>query len=124
MSFLKNIFGSDNESQDSRSFWKNITSDEELEAAVAESFNRPVIIFKHSTRCHISKMVLKSFEQEVAQADRDIAYYFLDLISFRGLSNKIAENFDVTHQSPQMIVLQDGIAVRNASHHSISLSLV
>lgn len=124
MSFLKNIFGSDNDSQASRSFWKNITSEEELEAAVAESFNRPVIIFKHSTRCHISKMVLKSFEQEVAQADRDVAYYFLDLISFRGLSNKIAGDFGVTHQSPQMIVLRDGIAVRNASHQSISLSLV
>ena len=69
-------------------------------------------------------MVLKSFENEVAHSDKDVAYYFLDLISHRPISNKIADDFGVTHQSPQMIVLENGKAVKDASHQSISVNQI
>ena len=55
-------------------------------------------------------MVLKSFENEVANSDKEVFYYFLDLIAHRPISNKIAEDFGITHQSPQMIVLENGKA--------------
>lgn len=51
-------------------------------------------------------------------------FYFLDLLAHRDISNKIASDFEVTHQSPQMIVLKDGKAIKNASHQAISLNLV
>lgn len=123
MSFLDKIFGGDDKPKPSTTFWEKISSEQDLTNAVAVSYQRKVIIFKHSTRCHISKMVLQNFEREVEASDRDIAYYFLDLISFRDLSNKIAEDFGVTHQSPQIIVLENGKATKNASHQSITLSL-
>lgn len=69
-------------------------------------------------------MVLKNFENEVANSDKDVVYYFLDLIAHRPISNKIAEDFGVTHQSPQLIVLENGKAVKDASHQSISVNLI
>ena len=124
MSFFNKIFSSSEEEKSSQTFWKNIASEEDLNKAVEESFTKKVVIFKHSTRCQISKMVLKNFENEVQNSDKDVSYYFLNLIAHRDLSNKIAEDFDVTHQSPQLIVLENGKAIKDASHQSISISLV
>lgn len=124
MSFLNKIFGSSEEEKSEKNFWKEIGSEEELNAAIAESTEKKVAIFKHSTRCFISKTVLKNFEKEVANSDKNVSYYFLDLIAHQDLSNKIADDFGVTHQSPQLIVLDNGKAVADASHQSISVSLI
>lgn len=127
MSFLNKLFGNSEEEKSTKSqksFWKIIRSEEDLEAAVKESLEKKVAIFKHSTSCYISKMVLKNFENEVEQSDKEVSYYFLDLLANRSLSNQIAEHFKVTHQSPQLIVLEKGNAVSNASHQSISVSII
>lgn len=127
MSFLNKIFGNSDEeksTESGKSFWKIIRSEDDLEAAVRESLEKKVAIFKHSTSCYISKMVLKNFENEVAASDKEVSYYFLDLLANRSLSNQIAADFKVTHQSPQLIVLNKGIAINNASHQSISVSII
>ncbi len=126
MSLLNRIFGGNegqNEDRD-RSFWKILTSEQMLDDAVQQSHEKKVVLFKHSTRCFISQTVLKNFEREVKSSDKEADYYFLDLLAFRNLSNRISELFDIEHQSPQMIVLENGKAIKNASHNSISLDLV
>ncbi len=123
MSIINKIFGGSAEEKQSPEFWSHINSEADLEKAVEESHNKKVAIFKHSTRCFISKTVLKNFEREVAASDKDVSFYFLDLLAHRDLSNKIADELGVQHQSPQLIVLENGNAVKNASHQSISLSL-
>ena len=124
MSFLNKLFGSSEEENSGETFWKNIASEEDLNKAVEESATKKVAIFKHSTSCFISKTVLKNFEREVANSDKDVSYYFLDLLAHRNISNKIADQFDVNHQSPQLIVLENGKATKNASHQSISVSMI
>ncbi|WP_226064842.1 bacillithiol system redox-active protein YtxJ [Kaistella polysaccharea] len=124
MSLFNKIFGGEDAQNSSSTFWNSIKSEEDLNKAIEQSFEKKVVIFKHSTRCHISKMVLKNFEAEVGNSDKDVAYYFLDLITFRPISNKIAEDFGITHQSPQLIILENGKAVKDASHQSISVSLI
>lgn len=124
MSFLNKLFGSSEEQNNSQTFWKNIATEEDLENAVTESATKKVAIFKHSTSCFISKTVLKNFEKEVANSENDVSYYFLDLIAHRNISNKIADQFGVTHQSPQLIVLEKGKAVKDASHQSISVDII
>ena len=124
MSFLNKLFGDNEEKKSSESFWHSIKSEEDLNAAIAKSSENKVAIFKHSTRCFISKTVLKNFEKEVEASDKKVDYYFLDLIEYRSLSNKIAEDFDITHQSPQLIVLENGKAIKDASHQSISVNLI
>ena len=123
MSIFNKIFGGSAKEKQSSEFWNHINSEADLEKAVEESHNKKVAIFKHSTRCFISKTVLKNFEKEVAESDKDVSFYFLDLLAHRDLSNKIADDLGVQHQSPQLIVLENGNAVKNASHQSISLSL-
>lgn len=123
MSFFNKIFGS-SEEKASPEFWKYIESEEDLNRAIATSAEKKVAIFKHSTRCFISKTVLKNFEKEVENSNKDVDYYFLDLLAHRNVSNKIADDLGVTHQSPQLIVLENGVVVNHASHQSISLSLI
>ena len=124
MSIFNKIFGSSDTEKPSPELWNYINSEADLEKAMEESHGKKVAIFKHSTRCFISKTVLNNFEKEVAKSDKEVSYYFLDLLANRNISNKIAEDLDVEHQSPQLIVVENGKAVKNVSHHSISVSLI
>ncbi|MFC0425936.1 bacillithiol system redox-active protein YtxJ [Chryseobacterium scophthalmum] len=125
MSFLDKIFGGKQEQGETKSFWKTIKSEEDLEKAIKQSYENRVAIFKHSTSCFISKTVLKNFEKEIENSDeQNASFYFLDLLAFRPISNKIAEDFGIRHESPQLIVFENGKAINNASHQDISLSQI
>lgn len=125
MSFFDKIFGgNNNETSDQKSFWKNIKSDEDLEKAIESSYQHKIAIFKHSTSCFISKTVLKNFEKEVENSDQKVEVYYLDLLANRPISNKIAEDFGIRHESPQLIVIENGKSVNSASHQDISLSQI
>lgn len=124
MSIFKNFFGENSEKENGKSLWKYLETEADLAEATEKSYQKKVVIFKHSTRCMISKTVLKNFEKEIAANPEIAEFYFLDLLKHRNLSNKIAEHFSVTHQSPQILVLEKGIAVKNASHDHISASLI
>jgi len=124
MGFLNQIFGKKEEQDESKSLWKKIETQKDLDLAIEKSFQQKVLIFKHSTRCFISKTVLKSFERQMEHSDKEQSYYFLDLIAHRDISNEIESRFDVTHQSPQLIALEKGKATYNASHQSIDLDKI
>lgn len=119
MSFLDKIFGSTNEEHTpSKMNWLSLDNSDQLEEIAQLSNEKQVLIFKHSTRCSISRMALKQFEKEFDQSDK-IVPYFLDLLAFRSVSNEIAARFGVMHQSPQLIVIKNGKAIYNASHSDI-----
>jgi len=124
MSFFDKIFGGKGEATEQKSFWKKIESNEDLEKAIQDSFQHKIAIFKHSTSCFISKTVLRNFEKEIENLDQKIDLYYLDLLAHRPISNKIAEDLGVTHQSPQLIVIENGKAINNASHQSISVDQI
>jgi len=104
--------------------WIKITDVAQLEAIVSKSYENPIVIFKHSTSCGISRMVLRNFEKEYPNLKGTKTLYYLDLLAYRSLSNEIAQKFQVVHQSPQVLVIKDGKAVFNASHHSIDAELI
>src|SRR4051812_22788788 len=101
MSIFNNLFGSSDTPNASQPDveWTYLTDVGQLGEVVALSHELPVLIFKHSTRCGISRMVLKQFEKEF-QMHTKVTAYFLDLLEHRDISNAIAERFDVMHQSP------------------------
>lgn len=123
MSFFKNLLGSSEENQ-RKDFWNIIQSEDDLQKAIQASYEKKTIIFKHSTRCFISKTVLKNFENEMEELQKDYHFYFLDLLAYRSISNKIADGFEIRHESPQVIVLENGNPVKNFSHQSISLKTI
>lgn len=99
--------------------WNRLNTVEQLKEIVKESKTVPVVIFKHSTSCGISRMVLRNFEKTYDIDSKQMKLYFLDLLAYRDVSNEVGYTFQVIHQSPQLIVIKNGVAVANASHHSI-----
>ncbi|WP_396181455.1 bacillithiol system redox-active protein YtxJ [Flavobacterium sp.] len=124
MNFLKNIFKetSSNISESSKEDVKYFELDkmEQFDEIDEISKTKPVVLFKHSTRCSISRMVLKQFDAEFNYPEEKIDWYLLDLLNHRDLSNEIASRYHVVHQSPQIVVIRNGKAVFNESHDSIS----
>ncbi len=102
--------------------WNKLNSIEQLDALVEESGTKLVGIFKHSTRCGVSRGVLKSFERQFQLSEDQVKLYFLDLLENRDVSNEIANRFKVRHESPQLILIKNGEAVYHNSHSSIDAS--
>lgn len=120
MSFFDKIFGGKEENRDQHPIWKTIETEEDLAEAMERSFRHKIGIFKHSTSCFISRTVLKNFEKEINALDEKPELYYLDLLAHRPLSNKIAADLEIRHESPQFLVIENGKAVSNASHQHIS----
>jgi bacillithiol system protein YtxJ len=122
MGFFNKLFDSDSSANNSsnRIQWASLTSVLQLEELKEISKLKKVLIFKHSTRCGISRMVLKQFESDYRVDGDNVAFYYLDLIAHRDVSNAIADQFGVTHQSPQLLVLENGVCTKHASHYGIN----
>jgi len=120
MNLFSKIFGeSDNkDTSHSRIKWKELTQISQVGHLISESFDIPVFIFKHSTRCSISRMALKQFENQY-QISSEVDAYFLDLLSYREISNEIADRLQVVHQSPQLLLVSNGKCVYTVSHSDI-----
>jgi bacillithiol system protein YtxJ len=102
--------------------WHTLNTAEQLEILAEESKTQPVVIFKHSTICSISATAKSRLERQWAEAGlEDVKPYYLDLIAFRPVSNQIAEVFRVRHESPQLLLIQDGVCTYNGSHFNIKV---
>ena len=105
--------------------WIKIESEDDLEKTTEVSFqeNLGVVIFKHSTRCSISSLAKDRLSSDW-DFNEELPIYYLDLIAYRALSNKIAEKFNVQHESPQLLILKKGECIYDASHMSISVKSI
>lgn len=99
--------------------WHVLGKMEQLDKIIEESKTKPVAIFKHSTRCGISRGVLKLLEKNYNLTDDQLKLYYLDLLQNRDISNEISTRFKIQHESPQMIVIKNGEVVYQDSHHAI-----
>jgi bacillithiol system protein YtxJ len=104
--------------------WENLESIDQLHNLVKNSKIKTKVIFKHSTRCGISRMALNNFERNYESLDQQVTYYLLDLLKFRDVSDAIAGELNVAHQSPQVIVLKDGLVIHTESHHGIDIKKI
>ena len=120
MTLFTSIFGdSDNKNTNSSKInWIPLTDLGQLNEIMELSHQQPVAIFKHSTRCSISRMALKQFENEF-DLEGSVTPYFLDLLNHRDISQEIATRFDVYHQSPQLLLIKEGKSIYEASHSDI-----
>jgi len=101
--------------------WQKLTQPSQLEEIKTLSFEKPVLIFKHSTRCSISSMSLDRLLRNWKTEDGEkVVPFYLDLITFRNLSDLVEEEFKVPHESPQVILIRDGKVIYENSHFGIS----
>ncbi|AUC84218.1 bacillithiol system redox-active protein YtxJ [Polaribacter sp. ALD11] len=125
MGILNKMFGgkSDKETKLERKShlnWNPLTSLEQLEVIKKESNSEAVLIFKHSTRCGISSMVIKQFEKLFTEEHENLKVYYLDLLNYRSVSDEVGYTFQLMHQSPQLIVIKNGVSVYDAAHYDIT----
>jgi bacillithiol system protein YtxJ len=102
--------------------WIPLRTDAQLEEIRERSAERPQVIFKHSTRCSTSQLVKSRLER--APLPETIDFYYLDLLSYRPISNKVSETFGVYHESPQILVIRDGKCVFDESHLGITVDAI
>ena len=116
---FKKLFGSSEPKEEKILPWIALNSIDQLDVIAERSKGKTQLIFKHSTRCGISRMVMSQF---VAAYDLDLHadLYYLDLLSYRDVSNEVGYKFEVMHESPQLLVIRGGVVVAHASHGGIN----
>jgi bacillithiol system protein YtxJ len=121
MSVFNYIFGKsgNQNSSEGKINWIPLTFMGQLDEIVAFSNQKPVVIFKHSTRCSISSMVKSRLER--SESPEGVDFYYLDLIQYRPVSNQVAEEFSVWHESPQLLLINKGECTYDESHTGISM---
>jgi len=124
MGLLKGLFGSSSKEKENTPVvpWKILNSLNQLDQISEDSKSKPVAIFKHSTTCGISRMVLRGIESQYDIDPNQMDIYYLDLKAYREVSNEIAARFQVWHESPQMILIKNGVAVYHDSHSAVTVS--
>lgn len=104
--------------------WKTLSQITQLEEIEHLSKEKPVVIFKHSTRCGISHHAMERLLDAWNFNQKDIHFYYLDLLNFRSISNEIAHRYNVIHQSPQLIIFKNGKAVADVSHQAVGVKAI
>ncbi|QBA64353.1 bacillithiol system redox-active protein YtxJ [Muriicola soli] len=100
--------------------WNPLETESQLEEIIHRSGERTQIIFKNSTSCGISGMVKRSFEANYPLRPGQAELHLLHVQYNRELSHAIAREFEVRHESPQLLVIKNGNVVKHASHGSIN----
>jgi len=121
MGLFNKIFGGSSTTKEAKVLpWIALNSNDQLSEIAKKSETKTQLIFKHSTRCHISKMVINQFVESYNKNEEDFDLYYLDLLNYRDISNGVSSKFQVMHQSPQLLVIKNGIVLKHASHGAIN----
>ena len=116
---FKKLFGSSEPKEEKVLPWQSLSDVSQLALIAEKSKTKAQLIFKHSTRCGISRMVMNQFVSAYDE-DTNADLYYLDLLSYRDVSNEVGYKFQVLHQSPQLLVIKNGVVVAHGSHGAIN----
>lgn len=105
--------------------WSSLNREDQIQEIIEESKAKPVIIFKHSTSCSISATAKGRLERQWSDSGLEqVKPYYLDLLSYRPVSQQVARTFGIEHESPQLLLIRDGECIYDASHMGIRLEEV
>lgn len=99
--------------------WITLNKEEQIAGVIERSFQKPQLIYKHSISCPISSMAKLRLEK--SSVPDNIDFHYLDILNHRPVSNKIAADFAVTHESPQILLIKDGRCIYHDSHNKINM---
>ena len=104
--------------------YKDLHTNEEWEQVWEDSTDKPVLVFKHSTTCPISANAFSQYEAFLEKADQDLDGYLVKVIEDRPVSNHIAEETNVKHESPQIFLIRDKEVRWHTSHSKITVESI
>jgi monothiol bacilliredoxin len=119
MGFFSNLFKASEPKVTKILPWIALTDLKQLHDIKEQSKTKTQVVFKHSTRCGISRMVLNRFINSYDLSENELDLYFLDLVSYRNVSNEVGYTFQVMHESPQLLVIKNEVVVAHGSHGGI-----
>lgn len=121
MGLLNKLFGVTSEAKEEKVLpWIPLNDLKQLNHIEKKSSAKTQVIFKHSTRCGISRMVMKQFIDTYNFTEKDLDLYYLDILNHRDVSNEVGYKFQVIHESPQLLVIKNGVVLVHASHGAIN----
>ena len=121
MGLFSRLFNGNSETNEEKQLpWLNVTELSQLKAVKEKSETKTQIIFKHSIRCGISRMVMNQFVEDFSFENGEVDLYYIDVINHRDISNAVANTFNVVHESPQLLIVKNGVVVAHESHGSIN----
>lgn len=100
--------------------WSELSAPEHVDKLLEKSFEKPVVFFKHSGRCNISTMALNRFEEYAKEIENHAVLFMIDVVNHRPTSLHAAEKTGIVHQSPQVLVIYQGVAIYDESHGAIN----
>jgi len=101
--------------------WTPLLTEQQVEEIRTKSCHAPQVIFKHSTRCGTSSIAKNRLEKNESLPT---VFYLVDVIRNRNLSNKIASDFGIHHESPQILIIKNGTCIYHESHYGINADAV
>ena len=99
--------------------WKLLEQTSQLDELVKHSYTTPTLIFKHSSSCFISDVALKRLEEKWSFSEQQVLPYFVDVINNRKLSKQISEVFSENHATPQILLIDKGECILEATDMDI-----
>lgn len=99
--------------------WIHLTDEDQLQKIIIRSEEKPQIIFKYSSRCHLSEIIFQRLQMKCCPEHVD--FHFLDLIAHSDISEKVSEIFQIAHHSPQILIVKDGECIFSQSHPEMCL---
>ena len=120
MGIINKLFGSSEPKEEKILPWIPLNNIQQLNHIAEKSKTKTQVIFKHSTRCGISRMVMNQFVEAYNFTEEDLDLYYLDLLSYRNVSDEVSYKLQVMHESPQLLVIKNGAVVAHASHGAIN----
>lgn len=120
MGFFSNLFKASEPKETKLLPWIALVDLQQIQDIKERSKNKTQVVFKHSTSCGISRMVLNRFIDAYTLTENDLDLYYLDLLSYRNVSNEVGYMFQVMHESPQLLVIKNGAVVAHGSHGGVN----
>ncbi len=99
--------------------WKNLTDEDQIKQIISDSDHRPQIIYKHSTRCPVSSRAYRRVSKISTELAEIADIYYLDVLADRPVSNAVARQWEIRHESPQLLIIHNGEVIWHESHGAI-----
>lgn len=101
--------------------WTAITTLEQLAEIMEISKSTPCLIYKHSTRCNTSEMMKFVLENDWQFSEDEVRPFYLDILKYQAIAIAVADEFQVHHQSPQVLLIQNEVCIFDADNMEISV---
>ena len=103
---------------------QRLTELDDLDAALARASTRPILIFKHSPTCGASAQAYEEIELLLEDPAWPTDVYVVSVLTSRVVSNEIAKRLNLRHESPQVLLVQDGVVRWHASHFRVTAEAI